>query len=498
MLVKKYITMFRIATEPFIFLAIFSYGVYVSINPQLIVFKVCQTKYHQDICTVLSTGKNVKEEKQIYQEATKWNTICFVSIFIPSLLVIIPIGAITGVVSTKRLLLLPPIITTIQTVILMLCAKYATSSMVFLALAASLTSLYGDIQGYLMLAFSYMAAATEENEDRTVRMHVLGGIIYVSFGVSSFISGILLENYGFIIALSASLVASVANLFFVLFVLKDIPPSDYIASDGENVREKLLKFCNHLKTACLNGLQFLKKSLFCWKNKHIGLLLVATFFTNSALTGQDIVLVLFLLQQPLTMSSDKVGIFVLAQQCMTGFGVVILVLISRKFFKPSDHYLVLIGQISVTLTFLSIGLSTDSKYIFAVTPLAIATSFPLSGITTILTKSVQPSEHSTALSCVSVVHLTSLILIAFGCKVLYVSTAGYFPGLNIILLAITSFLGLPAAIASFYCNRDSPVESVLMLHHRIQSLKRSIKTKPAMDFIGFEEKNGMYDIMQNF
>ncbi len=461
--------MFRIATEPFLFLSFISYGTYITIVPQLLIYKVCRSNYHGDICSELLSTKYKQEEKLVYEEAAKWNTICFVSMSVPSLLFIWLAGALADIVGKKTLLLLPAIILTIQTMILMLTARFATSSMIFVVLAAALTSVYGDIQGQYMLAYSYMADATDVKEDRTVRMSVLGGLVYISIGVSSFVSGILLQNYGFVLALVPSLVASVTNFVFVAFILPDladIPPTTGHPKYDEDFKERLSKFLKHFTASCSHSIMFFKKYLFSRKNKHIGLLLLATFFTSAAIIGENVFLVLFLKHRPLAMTAGEIGRFMLTLQCMSGFGVIILVFISMKFAKPSDAGVIITGAISAISTYVAIGLTTDKRFVLALTPLAIGFSFTSSGFKTMMTNLVGPNEHATALSCVAFVKTISLLAITLSCGFLFRATLTYFPGLSIISLAFACLIGLVVAIASFYCNpgcQEKPTESVELL-----------------------------------
>ncbi len=191
--------MVQIATEPSILLACVSFGIFSSMVPQLIVSKVCHSYYNNaTTCKELSTGNYELEEKRVYDLAAKWNTACFAAISVPSLFTSLVVGALSGVLSKRKLLLLPPILLTIQAVILILCAKFISSSMVFVVLASGLTSIYGDFQGYSILLYSYMADVTRADQSRTVRMSALGGISFLGLGLGSFVAGILLERYSFI------------------------------------------------------------------------------------------------------------------------------------------------------------------------------------------------------------------------------------------------------------------------------------------------------------
>ncbi len=252
------------ATEPFAFLACVSFGVYTSIVPQLTVFKVCSGIYNATICNSLSTENHKLQEKRVYDEVTTWNMICFVAIYVPSLITTMIIGALANLVSKKKLLLLPPVIRAIQTIMLILAAKFMFSSMIFVALAASLTSVYGDLQGYIVLSNSYMAEMIDA-KSRSVRMTILGAMLFLGDGLGSFVAGILLKNYGFIAAFSLSISACVVNLIFVLFILPDTMPKETSTIiEEESLKTRLF---NHLKQSYSDIIKFSRKYLFSWENQ---------------------------------------------------------------------------------------------------------------------------------------------------------------------------------------------------------------------------------------
>lgn len=482
---KRVDKMFAIATEPSVFFVFVSYGLYISVVPQLTVFKVCHSFYNETICTDLSTGNYKSEEKRVYDEATKWNTICFASIMVLSVLTSMVLGVLSDLMSKRKVLLIPPIILLVQSIILIFSAKYTASSMVILALAASLTGLYADVQGFLMMAYAYMADVTEANDTRTLRMAILGGLTFFSTGLSSFVAGILLKSYGFIVPLSLTLVASVMNLIFVTFILpetksramislptrqcsEDTNSRENTGSSGEKDenllisqagKEKSSTFNAHLKASCWSMVEFFKKHLFSCKNKHVCFLLLSIFFTSSALTGEGVIIVLFLKHRPLALSPDRIGEFLLTLQCITGIGVIILTVVSAKFFKPSDRSVIIVGQISIMATYTAVGLSKEWHPLLSMTPLAIGLSLPLSGIRSLLTKWLEPEEHASALSCVAFLNNLSAVAITFGCNELFRQTAEIFPGLAVVLLSIACFVGLVLAIAAFYSNPADVVKT---------------------------------------
>ena len=110
----------------------------------------------------------------------------------------------------------------------------------------------------------------------------------------------------------ASLAESLANFIFVAFFLANISQTDDSTDSTTNVesfQERLLKFQIHFKVGSWNSMVFIKKYVFSWKNKYIGLLLLTTFFTNLTMSGDNMVFALFLKHRLLAMSVCEMGKF---------------------------------------------------------------------------------------------------------------------------------------------------------------------------------------------
>ncbi len=213
--------MLNVATEPYLFLYFITYGVSFTVTPQLIISKVCHGIYNDTVCENISTGNYKNQEKIVYDKAASWNIINFSAVYIPSAFNTLLIGALSDIVGKKKLLLIVPIFTTLQSIVYMLSACNVSTSLWLLVFGTCLTSVFADVSGAVMLAFSYLADVTSADENRTARMNILAAMMFLSIGASSYCSGILLKRYGFIGAFTLSTAASVANFIFVAFLLQD-------------------------------------------------------------------------------------------------------------------------------------------------------------------------------------------------------------------------------------------------------------------------------------
>eukprot|EP00794_Sanderia_malayensis_P015213 gene15213-16784_t len=466
---------FKIATEPFLFLYCISLGVSLSLTPQLIVSKICHSIYgNQTICSKLSSGNYKLQEKLVYEKVATWNMINFAFIYIPSAFSTLFIGSLSDFISKKKILLLVPLATTLQSIIYIITANNMSSSLWLLVFGSSVTSLFADVQGAIMLAYSYMADVTAAENNRTVRMNILEGMIFLSLGFGSYSVGKLLTTYGFVIAFSLGLSASAANFIYVAFLLPDNishnkqenSMDDPSTSSKTSISDMIKHLSNNVKMACSSINKFAIKYIFSWEKKAVWIMLLAAFFTNTAILGENVIAIVFLKHRPLALSPDQIGTFLLLLQLIRGTGVMVVAVITVKFFKPSDPWLIIVGQISVISIFTAVGFSSNLTTLMGVTPLAIGFSLAMSGLRSALTKLVLPEEHGTVLSFVAFASLIGITIMTFSANKVFQATSMYFAGACIVMLAAVCLVGVFFTIVAFYYSAgDKLAESLHKKDH---------------------------------
>ena len=218
------------ATEPFILCYVLVYAMHFTILPQLIVSKICRQYYNASVCNNLRLYKS--EETRVYKDATLWNAVTFICVIVPSLIFILPMGSLSDLIPKKKLLLITPLALMLQSTIFLISTKYEQSHLAFLALGASLAGIFGDYQGALALASSFMAEMTTVGPNRTVRMTIIAGLGYVGVGVGAYIAGFLREKYNFESVFIFSLIISILNVAYIIIVLPLTKKLHDIEEDG--------------------------------------------------------------------------------------------------------------------------------------------------------------------------------------------------------------------------------------------------------------------------
>ena len=444
----------KCASEPFLFLYMLALGANLSLIPQLTVSKLCYEKYNDTVCSNLGSKKFRFEENVVFKGAATWNTVIFLSVYIPAMFGILPTGALSDLVCKRKILLLPPLATVFQCILFICCARYQSIHVGFLAFGASMTSSFGDIQGAVMMAYTYMASVTNCDNHRTLRMAILEGSLFLGQGLGSYIAGILLKTFGFVAAFSFSLSASLANFLFIVLLLPEIPKSEAEeVKDSENslsISGICTTCLRTMKQASVNVIVFARRYFPSPKGRGIILLLAAAFFINSAVLGESVIITLFVKHSPLRLSPQQIGLYYLILHTTRGIGICILAVIAAKLFKPSDCVVITIGLCSLIATHTSLAFATTKQMLYGFTMFSIAFPYAMSGIRAYLTKMVSNEEHGTALSFVALISLIGVNIMTFAANALFKATAHIFPGCSILLLSLASFVAL-VIIALLFC-----------------------------------------------
>eukprot|EP00112_Aurelia_sp_Birch-Aquarium-sp1_P026488 Seg940.19 transcript_id=Seg940.19/GoldUCD/mRNA.D3Y31 product="Solute carrier family 46 member 3" protein_id=Seg940.19/GoldUCD/D3Y31 len=439
----------KCASEPFIFLYVMCYGANITLFPQLIISKLCHERYNNTVCKNLGSKKFKAAENVVYAQAATWDTIIFSSICVPAIFTILPMGALASMISKRKILFLPPVIVILQSILYIFCARYQSIPLAFVALAAGLTGIFGDLNGAVMLSFTHMASVTNNDHFRTLRFGILEGCVAYGKAFGSLIGGFLLKHYGFPTAFSLGVSASIFNILFIAFFLQEPPESNEKELKVEesvitdNCFNQCRKFLSNLKESFVNVARFARKYFYLpTPGKSVGLVLLAIFFEICTLAGEDIMITLFIKHSPLNLSSDEVGLYWFTLHAIRGTGAAFLGYIATKCFSPSDLSVIILGSMSIFATHIAMAFSTTKEMLFGFSVFTLAFSFAIGGIFAHLTKIVTEDEHGTALSFMAFTGLISINVIAFSANKVFTVTAAVFPGFSILLLVFSSFTAL--------------------------------------------------------
>ena len=267
---------------------------------------MCQKTYNNNVCSQLGQPQFKEQENSVYNEAAAWNSLINFAGFFPALITILPFGAMTDLVS-KKMLLVPAIMSLISCLINLLSSIFITLHIGFLAFASFLTCMFGEIPGCIMLCCAFTATASASIRERTINMTMVIASVETGIATGSLIGNFLSRYYGYS---SAFLFATVTTVVILLHALILIPPVDDVDEKTSQGEQYGLwnGFKEHTKDTWIHLVSFVKKHLLLPKDNTLRLLLFATFFNEATYGGERALITLFLKHSLLNFKADKVGI----------------------------------------------------------------------------------------------------------------------------------------------------------------------------------------------
>ena len=428
------------AVMPFIFIQMVSLSTLYYIVPQLVLFKVCYRTFNRTICSHLGQRKFRVEETRVFDEAAAWNAVIHFASLCPALVITLPLGAFADLISKKKMLLVPAIANIASCLINLCCSIFMNAHVGFLAVSSFITSIYGELYGCIMLCCVYSSSATSAG-DRTTVLTIVFFSSGFGFGIGSLVGNYLLRYYGYEGAFLFVGVGLIIGLFYAIVL---IPPVDDIKekSVDREASDVWSGYMRHMRETWAHLMSFLRRRVLNSKDKTILLLFIAAFFPMASYGGERALLPLFLKQSPLSLTADKIGIFLALNECSRAVGLIVLVPILEKYLGSSDYPLMIIGPLHlfISLAILSFSRTTLVAYISLI--FAIPSLFHSPSIRSQLTKLVSNEEYGVALSVVGLVGNIGMLIMAVGSNGLFVATVEIYTGFSILLMASTNLMSV--------------------------------------------------------
>ena len=463
----------RVLSEPFILLYTLTHGIYFTTLPQVLLYKSCLGNFNQSLCKSLDTRLSKVQQSPIFSETTVWNMTIAVSNVVISLIFILPFGTLSDIISKRKLMLIPPVLRLLQSLIFILDIQLQTSYIQTLLTGACLTGLYGDALGALSLGAAYMADGTSDGPERTARMIGLSACIYAGTGIGAFLSGVVANKYGFTYSFVVSVAICIINIVLVIFVLPSEPWRHYgehiHSGNGEGIQDNPVKHAlKATKQTFINISRFATKYCFKSEGTQIWLFTMSYFFGIVCLHAEFAIVALFLKHDPLNFSPLLIGEYTLLTMAVRGVGGFLLFLLVKSI-KLADAYVVSLGFFSFIATYITMALSSTQTMLFAFSSLSTGYPLTLSGLRSCLTKRVSMSEHGTVLSFASFVSLLGSVPMMFSINSLFKYTAEISPGISILFLVGCSAIGLILAVVAVDLDKCS---NRFTHHHARSSIKK--------------------------
>ena len=436
---------------PFLFFQMVSLSTLYFIVPQLVIFKVCYRTFNTTVCSHLGLRKFRAEETRVFDEAAAWNAVIHFAALCPSLIITLPLGALTDLVSKKKMLLVPAIANLASCFIKLCCSIFMNVHVGFLAIASFITSIYGEIYGCGTLGYIYSCSVTNSGDRATVLAVVT---ISIEFGlaIGSLVGNYLLRYYGYPSVFLFVGTGLVISLFYAVLL---IPPID-------DVRENSLKgeppnvwndFKPYIKDIWIHLVSFVKRRMLNSKDKTILLLLILPFFYVASYGGERALMPLILKHSPLSFTADKIGILIALTEISRSLGLIILVPMLEKYLGSSDYTSMFLGSISMFVSLAVLSFSKTTLMVYLSVIFAIPSAMLTPSVRSQLTKLVSAEEYGVVLSIVGLMGNIGMLIVAVGSNGLFVATVKIYPGFSLFLMASANIISI-GVLLYIVCSKE--------------------------------------------
>ena len=427
------------AMIPFVVFQLAAISTNLYIVPQLLIAKVCHRAFNNTVCADLGHHTFKEQENYVFNKAAEWNALINFAGYFPATILTLPLGALTDLVSKKKLLLLPVITSLVSCIILLCSSIFIRLHVGYLVLAKFIVSLSGELMGCITLCCAYAVSAWSDNSIMAVSMVIAS--VEIGLGTGGVTVNYLKRYYGFSCVFIFTIIVLTVNMIYALVLLP--PTDDAKEKSPEESRNGFWNgFIELTKDTWFHLLSFSKKYICHSEDKTIFLLLLATFLNLAAHGGERALTTLFLKHSPLSLKADKIGIYFVLFQCARAFGLMLLVLVGNNCYKPSDYALMFIGTVGMLVNYTITSISTTILILYLSTILALPTSFMATGARSQLTKLVSPEEHGVSLSLIGLMDAVSNLIMAAAANGLFIATVKVYSGFSILLMSCANLVAL--------------------------------------------------------
>lgn len=243
----------NITVEPVLFLYMFTSFLYFPALQSLIFTKVCTQKYTPAVCDNIQhneTYKNdhKKESDYVSSETSFWILKTNLALTVSSFFVVILfLGALGDKYGRKLPVILPCFGALAAYLSALVNAKYMSASLVYILIGPIVNGLCGGYIACLMAVYSFVGHISTPASKMT-RVGILESMVFLSGTIGVFVSGLMLDNQGYIFTFSALCITmGIAILYAILWL-------ENVQSAGREDRRE---------NCCKMMLKFLQESLQC-------------------------------------------------------------------------------------------------------------------------------------------------------------------------------------------------------------------------------------------
>ena len=213
----------------------------------LIYYKVCREQYNSTVCSNLDNKTYKTEEDVVQKDTSTWLLYSSLAMGLPSLFTVaLFLGPWGDRINRKIPVICPLIGSLLCSICNLMNSIYMEAPLGYLLIGQFINGLLGGFIAALMSMYSYIAhVSTPAN--RTIKIGILEGMIFLSGTVGTAVSGIILDmtSYVFVFSFLAGIMLIV--LIYTFVWLDSIPADEDVDSNKQNRNRCISLFVDSLK-----------------------------------------------------------------------------------------------------------------------------------------------------------------------------------------------------------------------------------------------------------
>lgn len=399
---------------------------------------------------------------RIQHEASRWTLYRNVLSGTVALLVVPLYASASDYMGRRPALLLPCVGMAVDSAGLLL-VLILNLPLQFLVISGGLGALGGGFGALFAAMFSYVADTTSR-KSRPLRVAIVEGTFGVAGVAMEVLIGWWMNLSGYLPPMIFSAALTLANLLYAIFLVPEVRPPKLqrkpTAASGDsgelskNSRGCLATFASpYINIAGLFGISGRLSAT-------LGLLLGAICVYSCSFMGVSTVSNLYMMNFPFCLDSVLIGYVNAAKIVCLQVGVLVGLLVFRRFCGVKPLGLTIIGLASAAIGFLATGFAPNVPALFAASAIGLFSMLPLPMLRAFASQVSPPNRQGALFSCIGVLEVAGGLAGTASLTVLYGITQRWLPGFVYLVVAGISLFALLLSVAcslvhSRCCTRKS-------------------------------------------
>ncbi|XP_071955684.1 lysosomal proton-coupled steroid conjugate and bile acid symporter SLC46A3-like [Antedon mediterranea] len=397
------------------------------------------------------TNKSSEEyilQQEIQAESSRWLMYCTVANLLPSLFMIVIIGALSDSVG-RRFSILLPLFGQLQTLCMWIATVLFDLPLEYLIGAMFLQGLTGGPGLFIASCFTYISDVTS-HKSRTLRIVIGECVLMSSSGIAQIFAGYVLDKYNFVIAFAVAAAISLAAIIYMSLPCLSPETVDRVVDNSpRSFKSRLVASLRGIKNITVNTSSQYRIAFY---------LIMFMVFTFSISATGALLLPIHFLDEPFCFSYLLSGYYTTTLIFTPGIGLLLSALILKRFMD--DYCLLHLGVMSCMAFLIASALAQTATLAFVGAGLGIFKAIFAPACRSFASKMSSAEEQGAVYGCLGFTESLGMFLCSLILNNIYSATVDSMPTFVFWLCAGSCSLPLLAIGYLQYKSRVKNVKTI--------------------------------------